>query len=396
MLSSATLRLPLLLALVVLPLSCGSSSSSGGSGGTGGTGEDVQVNFSGPQSSSPISATKVVISWLDASNTAGDPPSSMSYKVYRSTALDLADETLVGTTSPGVTSYVDGGLAGTGKQTYFYRVVAADVFGNLSVNANVVSAHPPAAIQSGSIDFATDVQPLFDLEGEAVIPGPESGPITCLDCHDGTTNILATEANYTTYAGIVIGVGTSGSPDSWLVPGNGNQTSNQFLSRFWTYDNGNPNAAAAHGAAGAGYHNSTNDLQAFANALKSWANEGGLEAPDTERPVMDFTNVNNSSYEASYDLGNDQVTITTFHASDPESQAGMLTDPLRYRVYGGLSSTTIDWDTPLVETDRNIYSMTSNVTMTFAYSGATGVFVVRAVDFEGNESLNETELKVTR
>jgi len=392
---SASLRLPLLLVLATLPLSCGSSSSSGGSGGTGGSGDDVTVTFSGPQSASPISATKVVISWLDASNSAGDPASSMSYEVYRSTALDLSDEASVGTTSPGVTSYVDTGLAGAGANSYFYRVVASDVFGNESVNATIVSAHPPANVSSGSLSHATDVLPLFDLEGDTILPGPEAAAITCLDCHVSSGGVIAADADYTTYDGLVIGTGTSGSPDTWLSPGEGTSTASEFLSRFWTYP-GSPDAATAHGAAGAGYDTKTADLQAFADALKNWANEGGLESADTERPVMDFTDIGNTTYEASYDLVNDQVTITTFHASDPESQAAWPNDQLMYRIYGGLTSNTIDWDTPLVETDRNVYAMDSDIAMTFSYSAATGVFVVRAVDFEGNETLNEAELAVTR
>ncbi len=391
---SASLRLPLLLVLATLPISCGSSGSSGGSGGTGGTGGDITVTFSGPQSASPISAAKVVISWLDAANSAGDPASSMTYMVYRSTDLTLSDEALVGTTSPGVTSFVDTGLSESGSQTYFYRVIASDVYGNLSVNNSVVSAHPPAAVESGSIDYTDDVLPLFDLEGDTIIPGPE-GPITCLDCHIASGGVIATLADYSSYDTLVIGTGTSGSPDSWLTPGDGTATSADFLSRFWTYP-GSPDAATAHGPAGAGYDTKTAELQVFADGLKDWANEGGLGAIDTERPVMDFTDIGNTTYEASYDLGNDEVTIMTFHASDPESQAGQLNDPLMYRIYGGLTSNTIDWDTPVVETDRLTYAMDSDISITFSYTEATGVFVVRAVDFEGNETLNEAELEVTR
>lgn len=392
---SASLRFTLLFALAAVPLSCGSSSSSGGSSGTGGSGDDITVNFAGPQAATPISSTKVVVSWLDASNSAGDPASSMTYEVYRSSALTLADETLIGTTSPGVTSYVDSGLAGNGNQTYFYRVVALDVFENESVNNTVVSAHPPASVVSGTLNFTDDVLPLFSLEGDTVLPGPEAN-ITCLDCHIPSGGVLATEADYSTYAGLVIGVGTSSSPDSWLSPGQGTATASEFLNRFWNYPGTPVDAATAHGASGAGYDTKTADLQAFADALKDWANEGGLESEDTERPVMDFTDIGNTTYEASYDLGNDEVTITTFHASDPESQAFWPNDQLMYRIYGGLTSNTIDWDTPLVETDRNIYAMDSDISITFSYSAATGVFVVRAVDFEGNESLNESELEVSR
>lgn len=395
---SASLRLSILLALAVLPMSCGSSSSSGNSGGTGGSGDDITVNFSGPQSASPISSTKVVISWLDASNSAGDPASSMSYKVYRSSSLTLSDETLIGTTSPGVTSYVDTGLSGSGGQTHFYRVIASDVYGNLSVNTNVVSAHPPANVTSGSIDYTDDILPLFSLEGTVNLPGP--GPaalINCLDCHAPGSTILQAEADYSSYDGLVIGTGTTGSPDTWLSPGDGSSTAADFLNRFWTYPGSPVDAAVAHGSpAGAGYDTKTAELQTFANNLSDWANEGGLPAVDNARPVMDFTDIGNTTYEATYDLGNDEVTIDTFHASDPESQAGWTNDQLMYRVYGGLTSNTIDWDTPLVETDRNIYPMDSDISITFSYTGATGVFVVRAVDFEGNETLNEAELQVSR
>jgi hypothetical protein len=169
------------------------------------------------------------------------------------------------------------------------------------------------------------------------------------------------------------------------------------LDRFQNFTGASKAHDEFNGAQGAGYHNKDNELQAIGAKLKSWADEGGLEAPDSARPVMDFTDVHNVNYEASYDLVADEVTITTFHGSDPESQLAHLgVDSLAYRVYGGLTSNTIDWDTPLVETDRNIYSTSSDVVITFDYSASTGVFVVRAFDYEGNETLNERELEVTR
>ena len=164
MLLPTSLRFTLILTLVALPLSCGSSGTSGASSGAGSSDDDIQVNFSGPQASSPISSTKVVISWLDASNTAGDPPSSIIYRVYRSTALDLSDETLVGTTSPGITSFVDDGLSDKGNQTYFYRVVAEDVFGNdLNLSDDEIDGILDEGVSEGicSLEQAEEVKEKF-------------------------------------------------------------------------------------------------------------------------------------------------------------------------------------------------------------------------------------------
>ncbi len=381
-------RLLLLGFLAVTHLSCGSSSSSSNTGNGGGGGSSVTVSFSGPKSAEPLSATKVLIAWLEATNSAGDPPSTMVYKVYRSTAIDLADEVLAGTTSPGVTSFVDTGLSDKGKKTYFYRVVARDLFGRESLTPSTVSAHPPAGVVSGGRSYTGDIRPLFFLEGENDFAVNEK--FSCLHCHNNT----AAQTDLRNWQGIMKGVGSISNPDSFVTPGDQAATRIAFLDRFKNF----AGASDAHGPLGGGYQNMNVDITSMALVLANWAGEGALENPDSNRPIMNFAAVGNGTYEASYDLINNQVTINFFHADDPESEPPHTNygDPLSYSIYAGETSNTIDWDNPLVETARYTFSPLTDISVTFNYSAGTGVFVIRPLDFFGNEALNEIEISVSR
>ena len=134
--------------------------------------------------------------------------------------------------------------------------------------------------------------------------------------------------------------------------------------------------------------------------LIPWIDEGATETPDTTPPTFDPAELANPDLHSVEILDSDSVRVAFPHAMDPESMpyvANMPGDHLEYRIYGGMDSNSIDWDNPLRVINRLYFplwkdSFEANVDWVHDY----GVFVVRAVDLIGNQSLAEFELSVER
>lgn len=388
-----------LFALLALP-ACGDTDVNlGGSGGTGSdsgdSGESI-LSFLGPTDATPITPELVVVTWLIATNDLGDSPETMTYTLYRGDTKDFE----VDEASANDTHNVQGGptgnpsfSAGVGPNaTHFFKVVAQDSRGNSLESVRVVSAHTPALYVAGEKDYVSDVASL----AWAVVEN--GGTNTCLTCHDGS-NFPANRLDLSSYDGLMNGIGDVNAPDSFVVAGDGDATWGNFSIRFSTFA-----LAAEH----APFLDSGPLLKLL---LKPWAEEGALELPDTSPPEFNDEVGNSSLYTATPDWIAETVAIQFFHASDPESVryglAPTLNDQLEYRVYGGVDSNSIDWLVPLATLVFPSFDPISGASVLFpltddsytaiiSWTENTGAFIVRAVDFLGNETVHDRELTIQR
>ena len=351
----------------------GSNWGGPGAGGGGGGGTTPSLTFDGPISADPASPTSVAVQWHAAAvNTSSPEP--VLYDVFRADAVDMLSETLVATIDSGATSWVDSGL--TDGQTYFYRVLARTT-DLASDNADVVSAHLPQ-IPAAGMDYETSIAPLWSMLDH-------SGTYTCLDCHDGTTAKL----DLTSWEGLVIGVGNADYPNSFVIPAQGRMSFNEGISRILSYPTALP------------YHRKWRYNQpVFDTNLVQWINEGAQAEPDVTPPTFNAADFSDPE-KFSIEIFNDERFKLRFpHASDPESVPYINNTPgdhLEYRIYGGMDSNSIDWENPL-RTVRRMYfpHWKPKYEISVLWPHDHGVFVVRAVDFLGNQSLEEAELVIER
>jgi len=375
---------PLILAVLGLTLALsgcknrsGSSSGSTGGGASGGSGGGgtVRLDFDGPLDAAPSAGDSVEVSWTIATNSIGDPASSMRYTVYRGTQSDMSDEAIV--LGPAAqTSMVDTGLLD--DVTYFYRVVANDSAGNQSDNDQLVSAHLPA-IPPPPIDYDAEVGNLWSS-----VPARD-GTTVCIDCHhDGMGyGFLSLES----WERLMIGVGTPSKPNSFVIEGKSKATGAAFVEAY--FDANNP--VPEHGAW-------RFKREFFLPEVQLWIDEGARPVPDLTRPAFDFMDLQNQARYSATDNGDGTVWVNFPHASDPDSEPyrGTVNDHLRYHVYGGADSNSIDWRNPVAVVNRYNFKKTeSSYGVRFPWAFETGVFVVRAYDYTRNATLNEREVSLS-
>jgi hypothetical protein len=370
---------PLILVVLGLTLaSTGCKNRSGsGSGSTGGGatgGGTVSMSFAGPLDAAPSADDSVALSWAIASNSIGDPASSMRYSVYRGTQRNMSDEALV-LAAAAQTSMVDSGLLD--DVTYYYRVVAKDAAGNQSDNANLVSAHLPA-IPPPPIDYLTEVGNLWST----VLA--RDGKTVCIDCHHDATayGFLSLES----WERLMIGVGTPSKPNSFITEGKSKASGAAFIEAY--LDPNNP--VQAHKAW-------QYKREFFLPEVQIWIDEGARPTPDLSRPVFDFLDLRNQARYSATDNGDGTVWVNFPHATDPESEPyrGPINDHLEYQIFGGVDSISIDWRNPVAKVRRfNFPKTESSYGVRFPWAFETGVFVVRAFDYTRNASLNEREVSL--
>jgi hypothetical protein len=228
------------------------------------------------------------------------------------------------------------------------------------------------------MDYATTVEPLWSLFDK-------SGTNTCLDCHDGVT----TKPDLTSWKGLMIGVGSETYPNSFITPTQGQASFKEAIVRIINHPASFP------------YHKQWKlHKTTFQSVLIPWIDEGATEASDVTPPVFDPAELADSALYSIRIEDANRVEVSFPHASDPESMpfVGSLPgDHLEYRVYGGMDANSIDWDTPLRKLDRLYFPFwKSSFDLSVDWPHDTGVFVVRAVDLIGNQSLAEVELSIER
>jgi hypothetical protein len=354
----------------------GSGSSGGGAtgGGGGGGGGSVTMSFGGPLDAAPSAGDSIALSWSIATNSIGDPISTMRYSVYRGTQRDMADEALVlGTTAQ--TSMIDSGLLD--DVTYYYRVLANDAAGNQSDNDDLVSAHLPT-IPPPPIEYVVEVGNLWSSVTA------RDGKSVCTDCHhDGMAyGFLSLES----WERLMIGVGTPTKPNSFIIEGKSKATGAAFVEAYFDPNNPVPE------------HNAWRlKREFFLPEVQLWIDEGARPAPDLSRPVFDFMDLQNQARYSASENGDGTVWVNFPHASDPDSEPyrGTVNDHLEYHVYGGVNSILIDWRNPVAVVNRYNFKKTeTSYGVRFPWAFETGVFVVRAYDYTRNASLNEREVSL--
>jgi len=280
--------------------------------------------------------------------------------------------------------------------THFFKVVASDSRGNSLESVNVVSAHTPALYTSGEIDYAAHVAELaWNIQESG------GGTNTCLTCHDGS-NFPTNRLDLSSYDGLMNGVGDVNNPDSFIVAGDGDATWGLFTFRFM-----DPLNEMHH----LPFTGSAFLLEAV---LKPWADEGALELPDSSAPRFDKSPGNSTAYTATPNWEAETVDIQFYHALDPESvrygSSPTLDDQLEYRIYGGVDKNSIDWLVPLAtlvfpggadgiegNADDIFFPFTDfSYTTVISWTESAGTFIVRAVDFVGNETCHDAELTIQR
>ncbi|MCX8229398.1 MAG: hypothetical protein OTJ44_05525 [Planctomycetota bacterium] len=356
--------------------SCGESAETEDDGGSN---ADITLSFQGPVDAYPLTATTALVSWLIATNTAGDSADSMTYTLYRGDTEDF-DTSLtpshdIWTISGTVTGNPSKAVAVNAAQHHFFKVKAADSHDNTVLSNRVVSTFPPEEPVTGSILYENNVEFLWAVT--------DNLGNTCMTCHDGSRG--SGTLDLSSYIGVMNGLGDAITPDSFTVPGDGGATwalfalgfTSNFIEHFSFADH----------------------APLFQITLSDWAEEGCLEYPEEVAPIFQFGQVGNGShYYAEPDWNAETVTLHFFHAEDSESTPyGSPTfDHLEYVVYGGEDSNSIDWVTPLATVARNTSfpTMDNEFSVTLPWTLPKGSFVIRAKDYVGNETINEKELTV--
>lgn len=366
--------------LVVLGFACSNHSGSGNGSGSAGSGANgggsVTLTFAGPIGAAPSAHDAVRVHWQVAENSLGDPASSMRYTVLRGTSLAMTDAVEVASLAGGE-SFEDTGLLD--DITYFYRVVAADDRGNEVSSEELVSAHLPR-IPPPPIDYQSEIDPLW-----ATALGRD-GQTACIDCHFDGAQTGYGFLSLSSWERLMIGTGSPGKPNSFVVEGESKATAKEFLARF---------EAATPQAPEHRLWKFSADL--FLPEVRHWLDEGAHSSPDLSRPTFDFFDLQNQARYSVTEHGDGTVTVNFPHAEDPESEPyrGTINDHLEYRVYGGRNSNSIDWRNPVAVLERyNFPKSDPSYGLRFDWALPTGTFVVRAVDYTGNVTLDERELVI--
>ncbi|RMH03695.1 MAG: hypothetical protein D6702_05245 [Planctomycetota bacterium] len=365
--ASASRTLALIALLALVPAACSGSGNAGGvNPGATGLGGGILPTFTGVASADAISPTEALVSWPDAIGGSANSSATMVYRVYRAfdQASVLLPSALIHETDPGVTSYIDTGLPPF--TTVFYRVEAVDSLGNVATNEVITSARTPSVYAPGTIDYDTNVLPLWSTADPA--------GNTCIGCHDGQSG-LGGRLDLSTAESVLIGVGTPSAPDSFVIAYDGEGTWNEFVARFIL-------RPLEHG----GYFTSPAGVLAIQQPLSDWVDQGALAQPDGDPPVFEFDNIANAGKYWGQFLDYQTVEVTWFHASDPESLpfTGNTAGQLEYHVYAGATSADIDWENPVaVVMSPEKTPQNDTITTTFTWTGDQVHIVVRAMDAAG-------------
>lgn len=353
----------------------GAGSGGGGNGGGGGGGNTATLTFNGPSDAAPTAIEEIAVSWDPAILTAstGD---DVLYDVYRADNEAMTGELLLGTTTVGVSSYVDSGL--TQGETYFYRVAARTTeSGLVEEPEGVVSANLPVQPTGTPIDYSTSIAPLWSRLGS-------DGVTTCLDCHDGGI----AKPDLQSWEGVMIGMGTSAAPDSFVTPGLGTASWRDLINRVLSH----PGAISSHRM----WQSQVADYEA---ALVPWIDEGATEAPDTTIPEFNAADLADADKYAVEGTTGIRVAVRFPHANDPESMpyGPQSFDHLRYSIYAGETANTIDWSKQFRGIPRSSFpNSDESYVLLFDWAPNTGVFVVRASDWFNNTTISEVELHFER
>lgn len=371
----SALQLSALSLLALLPAACGSSgSSAGAAAGAAAAGVGIgtsDIIFPGVTSANAINPSEVTVTWPNAviAGTLGGS-ATMRYRIYRAldTATVLLDSALIATTEPGVTSFVDVGLPD--NTTLYYRVVALDTDERFSLTVAFTNARTPAAYGPGTIDYATDILPLWSTE----MPGNPG--TTCLTCH---TTPGPGRLDLSTLEGALAGIGTLANPDSFIIPYLGEQSWAEFLARMTAL----PTNFFQH----VNYLTAPEGLAAMEAPLQAWISEGALATPDGLPPIFEFGDEQLAGTYFGEFLDFDTVQVTFPHASDPESLPvnGSVAGQLEYAVYAGATSADINWDKPVaLLTVDQIQAMNDTVSGTFDWTASDSlVVIIRPLDASG-------------
>ncbi|MFK5956694.1 MAG: hypothetical protein QM477_09645 [Planctomycetota bacterium] len=362
--------------MALLPVACGSSGTSSALGGIGaganaGAGLGTSdILFAGILAADAINPNEVTVTWPDAvilPSLGG--AITMRYQVYRALNAEAAqlESSLVFTTEPGVTSFVDVGLPD--NTTLYYRVVALDTDERFSLTTKVTNARTPAEYGPGTVNYDTQILPLWST------PMPGDPSTTCLTCH---TTPGAGRLDLSTLQGVLAGVGTLQNPNSFVIPYQGDASWAEFIGRMSTLP-----VLFQH----LPYLTAPEGLAAMETPIKAWVSEGALATPDGFPPVFEFADEQLAgTYFGSFD-DFETVRVTFPHALDPESLPfnGSVAGQLEYAVYAGVDSASIVWDKPaaLITVDLN-QATQATVSGTFKWTlSDTLVAVIRPLDAAG-------------
>ncbi len=362
------------LAILALIPACGSGGSqaslTAGSSSADAGQPTLDILFSGISTADAINPNEVTLSWQAASLVStGSGSDKMRYHVYRglTEAATQLESSLIATTGQGAISFIDSGLPDS--TTIFYRVVALDTDERTSITTQVANAHTPAAYGPGTIDFYADILPMWST------PMPGNASVDCLTCH---TTPGAGMLDLSTLEGVLAGVGTLASPDSFVIPYQGEASWAEFLSRMTMFPN-----FLVHSP----YFSDPAGLAAMEVPLMAWIFEGALSSPDSTPPVFEFGDAETAGRYFGEFTSFDTVKVTFPHAVDPESLPfnGSRAGQLEYAVYAGADSNTIDWEKPVaigkVEL-ANESEPTSSVSFEWLESDSL-IVVVRPLDASG-------------
>lgn len=369
-----TLSTFLFAGLVLLPAACGPGGSKttfvlGGAAADAGQ-PSLDVRFLGISTADAINPNEITLAWDGATLVStGSGAAQMRYHIYRGLTPELAqlESSHIATTAPGVVSYVDSGLPD--DTTLFYRVVAMDVDERTSITTEVANAHTPPTYGPGSIDYTSDILPLWDLP----MPGDEA--TTCLTCH---TTPGAGRQDLSTLEGVLAGVGTLVAPDSFVIPYQGEASWSEFISRMAMWPNFFDHAP---------YFAEGDGLASMQAPLMAWISEGALAEPDSTPPIFEFGDAGIAGRYFGEFIAHDQVQVTFPHASDPESLpfSGSLAGQIEYAIFAGPDSNRIDWSKPIVIGTVSLADQdepTGSVTFEWTESDSVTV-VVRPMDASG-------------
>ena len=399
-----------LVAVLPLAVSCGPSLSEDGTGsaGSGSTGStfsrqtdysiDLNIDFAGITDASAISPTEVLISWADAM-FIDDPASAagMRYVIFRGLThqAPLRDIGQIAITGQGELTFTDDfsdleNPPPLDNTTWYYSVVAiADE--SISNNVQVAIARTPSAYAPGTMSFYDDVLPLF-----TAIKNPLDATQNCLSCHE--TGNAAGGMDLSTLEGILAGVGTPATPNSFIIPFLGDDSYTEFRARFTGGSLFDQNSARFNHLdyivePDGGTPEAGDGVEDLALPIRNWAFEGALPTPDATPPVFEFADVYNAgSYYGKF-INFDTIRLYVPHASDPESIPvnGSLAGQIDYVVYAGETSNTIDWDHPVAMKSLTINEVGQDeVSIDFKWVDENGalisnelVVVVRPMDAAG-------------
>jgi hypothetical protein len=322
--------------VALLPAACGPGGSNvsfaAGAASADAGQPSTDLVFGGISTADAINPNEITLSWQPAIlASTGSGASQMRYHVYRGLTEELAKQEsgFVATTDQGVDSFIDSGLPDS--TTIFYRVVAMDAEERTSITTEVASAHTPSAYGAGSIDYTADILPLWST----TMPGDAN--TDCLSCH---TTPGAGMLDLSTLEGVLAGVGTLGSPDSFVIPYQGEASWSEFLARMSVWPNFFQHSA---------YFAEPTGLAAMEVPLMAWIAEGALAVPDSAPPVFEFGDSEIAGRYFGEFTAFDTVQVTYPHAVDPESLPfnGSRAGQLEYAIYAGVDSNSINWDKPV-------------------------------------------------